>query len=127
MILAHKLSPTALNQFNLTFNFRSSTMMKGGMANMMKQAQQMQANMQKAQAELANVDVEGIASNGLVKVTMACNNVVKRVAIDDSVMDDKETLEDLLVIALKDATAKAEATSSARMANYMPAGMKLPF
>jgi DNA-binding protein YbaB len=58
---------------------------------------------------------------------MACNNVVKRVAIDDSVMDDKETLEDLLVIALKDATAKAEATSSARMANYMPAGMKLPF
>ena len=102
-------------------------MMKGGMANMMKQAQQMQANMQKAQAELANVDVEGIASNGLVKVTMACYNVVKRVAIDDSVMDDKETLEDLLVIALKDATAKAEATSSARMANYMPAGMKLPF
>ena len=97
------------------------------MANMMKQAQQMQANMQKAQAELANVDVEGIAINGLVKVTMACNNVVKRVAIDDSVMDDKETLEDLLVIALKDATAKAEATSSARMANYMPAGMKLPF
>ena len=102
-------------------------MMKGGMANMMKQAQQMQANMQKAQAELANIDVEGIASNGLVKVTKACNNVVKRVAIDDSVMDDKETLEDLLVIALKDATAKAEATSSARMANYMPAGMKLPF
>jgi|SRR5450830_346940 DNA-binding YbaB/EbfC family protein len=102
-------------------------MMKGGMANMMKQAQQMQANMQKAQAELANIDVEGIASNGLVKVTMSCSNQVKRVTLDDSVMDDKETLEDLLVIALKDATAKAEATSSARMANYMPAGMKMPF
>jgi DNA-binding YbaB/EbfC family protein len=102
-------------------------MMKGGMGNMMKQAQQMQANMQKAQAELANIDVEGIASNGLVKVTMSCSNQVKRVSLDDSVMDDKETLEDLLVIALKDATAKAEATSSARMANYMPAGMKLPF
>lgn len=101
--------------------------MKGGMGNMMKQAQQMQANMQKAQAELANVDVEGIASNGLVKVTMSCSNQVKRVTLDDSVMDDKETLEDLLVIALKDATAKAEATSSARMANYMPSGMKLPF
>ena len=101
--------------------------MKGGMGNMMKQAQQMQANMQKAQAELANIDVEGIASNGLVKVTMSCSNQVKRVTLDDSVMDDKETLEDLLVIALKDATAKAEATSSARMANYMPAGMKLPF
>ena len=102
-------------------------MMKGGMGNMMKQAQQMQANMQKAQAELANIDVEGIASNGLVKVTMSCNNQVKRVHLDDRVMDDKETLEDLLVIALKDATAKAEATSSARMANYMPAGMKMPF
>ncbi|MEI8361733.1 MAG: YbaB/EbfC family nucleoid-associated protein [Betaproteobacteria bacterium] len=102
-------------------------MMKGGMGNMMKQAQQMQANMQKAQAELANIDVEGIASNGLVKVTMSCNNQVKRITLDDSVMDDKETLEDLLVIALKDAAAKAEATSSARMANYMPAGMKLPF
>lgn len=101
--------------------------MKGGMGNMMKQAQQMQANMQKAQAELANVDVEGIASNGLVKVTMSCSNQVKRVTLDDSVMDDKETLEDLLVIALKDATTKAEATSSARMANYMPSGMKLPF
>ena len=102
-------------------------MMKGGMGNLMKQAQQMQANMAKAQEELANIDVEGIAANGLVKVQMTCKNEVKRVTLDDSVMDDKETLEDLLVIALKDATAKAEATSSAHMANYMPAGMKLPF
>ena len=102
-------------------------MMKGGMGNLMKQAQQMQANMAKAQEELGNIDVEGIAANGLVKVQMTCKNEVKRVTLDDSVMDDKETLEDLLVIALKDATAKAEAISSARMANYMPAGMKLPF
>lgn len=102
-------------------------MMKGGMGNLMKQAQQMQANMQKAQEELANVDVEGIASNGLVKVLMSCRNEVKRVSIDDSVMDDKETLEDLIVIALKDAAQKAEATSSARMSGMMPAGMKLPF
>jgi DNA-binding YbaB/EbfC family protein len=102
-------------------------MMKGGMGNLMKQAQQMQANMQKAQEELANIDVEGVAANGLVKVLMSCKNEVKRVTLDDSVMDDKETLEDLLVIALKDASAKAEATSSTRMANYMPAGMKLPF
>lgn len=101
--------------------------MKGGMGNLMKQAQQMQANMQKAQAELANVEVEGIASNGLVKVLMTCRNEVKRVSIDDSVMDDKETLEDLIVIALKDATQKVEATSSARMSGMMPAGMKLPF
>ena len=102
-------------------------MMKGGMGNLMKQAQQMQANMQKAQEELANIDVEGVAANGLVKVQMSCKNEVKRVTLDESLMDDKETLEDLLVIALKDATAKVEATSSARMANYMPAGMKLPF
>jgi len=102
-------------------------MMKGGMGNLMKQAQQMQANMQKAQEELGSIMVEGVAANGLVKVQMSCKNEVKRVTLDDSVMDDKETLEDLLVIALKDAAAKAEATSSAKMANYMPAGMKLPF
>jgi nucleoid-associated protein EbfC len=101
--------------------------MKGGMGNMMKQAQMMQANMQKAQAELANVEVEGSASNGLVKVIMTCRNEVKRVSIDESVMDDKETLEDLLVVALQDATKKAEETSTARMSSFMPAGMKLPF
>lgn len=102
-------------------------MMKGGMGNMMKQAQQMQANMQKAQAELAETLVEGIASNGLVKVSMTCNNVVKRVVIDDAAMDDRETLEDLLLIALNDARAKAETTSNARMSGMMPAGFKLPF
>jgi DNA-binding YbaB/EbfC family protein len=102
-------------------------MMKGGMGNLMKQAQMMQANMQKAQAELANIDVEGIASNGLVKVTMSCRNEVKRVVIDDAAMDDKETLEDLVLIAVKDAITKAEATSQARLGSMMPAGMKLPF
>ncbi|PPC92845.1 MAG: YbaB/EbfC family nucleoid-associated protein [Methylotenera sp.] len=102
-------------------------MMKGGMGNLMKQAQQMQANMQKAQEELANIEVEGIAANGLVKVQMTCKNEVKRITLDDSVMDDKETLEDLLVIALKDANTKAEATAASRMSSFMPAGMKLPF
>ena len=102
-------------------------MMKGGMGNMMKQAQMMQANMQKAQAELALTEVEGSASNGLVKITMTCSHDVKRVMIDDTAMDDKETLEDLLLIALNDAKAKVEATSSARMSGVMPAGMKLPF
>lgn len=101
--------------------------MKGGMGNLMKQAQQMQANMAKAQDELANIDVEGVASNGLVKVQMSCKNIVKRVSIDDSVMDDKEMLEDLLVVALKDAAAKVEETSSAKMSGFMPAGMKMPF
>ena len=102
-------------------------MMKGGMAGLMKQAQQMQANMKKAQDELATMEVEGQSGSGMVKVIMTCTHDVRRVMLDASVMDDKETLEDLLVIALKDATAKAEATSSARMANYMPAGMKMPF
>mgnify|MGYP001826398181 CR=1 FL=1 len=101
--------------------------MKGGMGNMMKQAQMMQANLQKAQAELANIEVEGIASNGLVKVTMTCRNEVKRVSIDDSVMDDKEMLEDLILIALQDASKKAEETSNTKMSGLMPAGMKLPF
>ena len=101
--------------------------MKGGMGNMMKQAQMMQANMQKAQAELAETLIEGSASNSLVKVSMTCNNQVKRVTIDDTAMDDREMLEDLLLIALNDARAKAEATSNARMSGMMPAGMKLPF
>ncbi|MGV3581135.1 MAG: YbaB/EbfC family nucleoid-associated protein [Methylophilus sp.] len=102
-------------------------MMKGGMGNMMKQAQQMQANMQKAQAELATTEVEGTASNGMVKITMTCSHDVKKVVIDDAAMDDRETLEDLVLIALKDAKAKAEATSNARMSGIMPAGFKLPF
>jgi nucleoid-associated protein EbfC len=102
-------------------------MMKGGMGNMMKQAQMMQANMQKVQAELAVTEVEGVASNGMVKVTMTCNNMVKRVVIDDAAMDDRETLEDLMLIALNDAKAKAEAISQQRMSSVMPAGMKLPF
>jgi nucleoid-associated protein EbfC len=102
-------------------------MMKGGMGNMMKQAQMMQANMQKAQAELAETLIEGIASNGMVKVSMTCNNTVKRIMIDDAAMDDRETLEDLMLIALTDARAKAEATSNARMSGMMPAGFKLPF
>jgi nucleoid-associated protein EbfC len=102
-------------------------MMKGGMGNMMKQAQMMQANMQKVQAELAVTEVEGVASNGMVKVTMTCNNMVKRVVIDDAAMDDRETLEDLMLIALNDAKAKAEAMSQQRMSSVMPAGMKLPF
>lgn len=103
-------------------------MMKGGMGNIMKQAQQMQENLKRAQAELANVEVEGQAGAGMVKVTMTCRNEVKRISIDDSLMsDDKEMLEDLLVIALNDAVSKAEATSQQRMSSFMPAGMKLPF
>jgi DNA-binding YbaB/EbfC family protein len=105
--------------------------MKGGLGGLMKQAQQMQANMQKAQAELATVEVEGQAGNGVVKVVMTCGHEVRRVSLDDSVLsDDKEMLEDLIVLALNDAMKKAEATTQQRMSAFsagLPAGMKLPF
>jgi len=107
-------------------------MMKGGLAGLMKQAQQMQDNMKKAQDALALVDIEGSAGAGAVKVTMSCAHKVKRVAIDASVMDDREMLEDLIVTALNDAMAKVEATSSEKMSGFtagmgLPPGMKLPF
>ena len=107
-------------------------MMKGGLGGLMKQAQQMQANMQKAQEALGQIDVEGSAGAGAVKVTMNCHHKVKRVQISDAVMDDREMLEDLIVTALNDAAAKAEATSSEKMAGFgagmgLPPGLKLPF
>ncbi len=101
--------------------------MKGGLAGMMKQAQQMQANMKKAQAELATVEVEGQAGSGMVKVVMTCANEVRRVSLDDSLMtDDKEMLEDLIVAALNDAVKQAEAVTQQRMGGFT-AGMNLPF
>jgi DNA-binding YbaB/EbfC family protein len=108
-------------------------MMKGGLGNLMKQAQQMQENMKKAQAELANIEVEGQAGSGMVKVVMTCRHEVKRVMIDDSLVgDDKDMLEDLIVTAFNDAARKAEATSEQRMSSLtaglpLPPGMKLPF
>lgn len=109
-------------------------MMKGGLGGLMKQAQQMQQNMQKAQAELATIEVEGQSASGMVKVVMTCAHEVRRVSLDDSLMvaDDKETLEDLLVIALNDAMKKAAATTEQRMGGFsagmsLPPGMKLPF
>ncbi len=107
-------------------------MMKGGLGGLMKQAQQMQKNMQQAQAELAMVDVEGQAASGMVKVTISCAHEVRRVALDDGVMSDKEMLEDLIVLALNDAMKKVAATTEQRMSGFsagmgLPAGMKLPF
>jgi len=102
--------------------------MKGGMGNLMKQAQQMQANMEKAQQELANVEVTGQSGGGMVQVTMTCKHDVKRVAIEDALFeDDKEMLEDLIAAAVNDAVRQVEKTSQERMAGMMPAGMKLPF
>ena len=107
-------------------------MMKGGIAGLMKQAQQMQENMKKAQEQLAQVEVEGQSGAGMVKVVMTCKHDVKRVAIDPSVMDDKEMLEDLVAAAVNDAMRRAEQVSQERMAGFtaglnLPAGMKLPF
>ena len=107
-------------------------MMKGGIAGLMKQAQQMQANMQKAQEELALVEVEGQSGAGAVKVTMTCKHAIKRVSIDPSVMDDKEMLEDLIAAAVNDANRRAEDTTQQRMSAFtagigLPPGMKLPF
>lgn len=108
-------------------------MMKGGLGGLMKQAQQMQANMKKAQDELVKVEVEGQAGSGMVKVTMTCAHEVRRIKLDDSLMgDDKEMLEDLIVAALNDAVKQVAATSKARMSGFgaglnLPPGMNLPF
>ncbi|HQT81628.1 MAG: nucleoid-associated protein, YbaB/EbfC family [Ferrovum sp. 37-45-19] len=107
-------------------------MMKGGLAGLMKQAQQMQENMKKAQEELAQTEVNGQAGSGMVKITMTCDHDVKRISIDSSVMDDKDMLEDLIVAAFKDAHRQAEHTTQQRMSGFtsgmgMPPGLKLPF
>ncbi|MDD2700967.1 MAG: YbaB/EbfC family nucleoid-associated protein [Sideroxydans sp.] len=105
-------------------------MMKGGLAGLMKQAQQMQANMKKAQDELATIEVEGQSGSGMVKVTMTCAHELRRVMLDDSVMDDKEMLEDLIVAAVNDANKKAAQTTEQRMSGFtakLPPGMSLPF
>ena len=102
-------------------------MMKGGMGNLMKQAQMMQANMQKAQDELGQIDVEGVASNGLIKIAISCKHQIKKISIDPSVMTDQEMLEDLLIVAFKDALQKIEQTTNTKMGTMLPPGMKLPF
>ena len=102
-------------------------MSKGGMGNIMKQAQMMQANLQKAQAELASIKVEGSASNGLVKIIMTCKHEVKKIDIDPSILDDKEMLEDMMLVALKDTLQKIESTTAQKMGGLVPPGMNLPF
>jgi DNA-binding YbaB/EbfC family protein len=108
-------------------------MMKGGLGGLMKQAQQMQENMRKAQEELATIEVEGQAGAGMVKVTMTCRHDVKRVVIDPSLLsDDKDMLEDLIAAAVNDAVRRVEATTQEKMAGFaaglqLPPGMKLPF
>lgn len=108
-------------------------MNKGGIAALMKQAQQMQERMVKAQEELGSIEVEGQSGAGLVKVVMTCKHDVRRVHIDPSLLgDDKEMLEDLLAAAVNDAVRRVETTVQEKMAGFtaglqLPPGMKLPF
>ncbi|MAD43941.1 MAG: YbaB/EbfC family nucleoid-associated protein [Oceanospirillaceae bacterium] len=108
-------------------------MMKGGMGNLMKQAQKMQEQLQKAQEQLAEAEVTGESGAGLVKITMNGRHDVKRVDLDDSIMEeDKEMLEDLLAAAVNDAVRKIEERNKDEMGKMtsgmgLPPGMKLPF
>jgi len=106
--------------------------MKGGIGGLMKQAQKMQENMQKAQEELAEMEVEGKAGGGLVNVVMTGRHDLRKVTIDDSLMDDKEMLEDLIAAAVNDAVRVVETTTQEKMGSLtggmnLPAGMKMPF
>lgn len=108
-------------------------MMKGGLGGLMKQAQKMQENMQKAQEELGNMEITGQAGGGMVSVVMTGRHDVRRVSIDQSLMEeDKEMIEDLLAAAVNDAVRNVERLSQEKMAGMtsgmgLPAGMKLPF
>jgi DNA-binding YbaB/EbfC family protein len=108
-------------------------MMKNQLAGLMKQAQQMQESMQRAQEELARTEVEGQSGAGLVKVVMTCRHDVKRVSIDPSLLgDDRDMLEDLVAAAFNDAVRRAESVTQEKMGGLtaglpMPPGLKLPF
>lgn len=107
--------------------------MKGGLGNLMKQAQKMQEDLQRVQAEVAAMEVTGQAGGGLVSVVMTGRHDIKRVSIDDSLMkDDKDMLEDLVAAAVNDAVRRVESESRERMESVtkgmsLPPGMKLPF
>ncbi|HLR82272.1 MAG TPA: YbaB/EbfC family nucleoid-associated protein [Paenalcaligenes sp.] len=107
--------------------------MKGQLAGLMRQAQRMQEDMKKAQEELAEIEVEGAAGGGLVKVTMSCKNDVRRINIDPELLEeDTDMLEDLIAAAFNDALRKAEKTAQEKMSGLtaglpLPPGMNLPF
>ena len=107
--------------------------MKGGIGNLMKQAQQLQANMQKAQAEIAAMEVTVESGGGMVKATINGRHEAKRVQIDPSVpLDDREMIEDLVAAAFNDAVRRAEDVSQEKMGRLtagmpLPPGMKFPF
>ena len=107
--------------------------MKGGIGQLMKQAQQMQADMQKAQEEMASLTVVGESGGGMVKITMTCKHEIRAMDIDDAVWgDDREMLEDLIIAAFNDAVRRVEKTVQEKYSGMtaglnLPGGMKLPF
>lgn len=108
-------------------------MMKGGMGNLMKQAQKLQDDMKRAQEELAQKEITGQSGGGLVSVVLTGRHEAKRVSIDASLLgDDKDMLEDLIAAAINDAVHKIEQTSQQSLSGMtaglgLPAGFKLPF
>ena len=107
--------------------------MRGNINQLMRQAQAMQANMQKVQEEIASLEIVGESGGGMVKVTMTGKHEVRRVAIEPTVVgEDREMLEDLVAAAINDAVHKVEARVQEKMASVtaglqLPPGMKLPF
>jgi len=107
--------------------------MKGGIGQLMKQAQQMQADMKKAQEEMASLMVTGESGGGMVRITMSCKHQVHSLEIDDTLVgDDKEMLEDLIVAAFNDALRRVEQTTQEKFSGMtagmsLPPGMTLPF
>jgi nucleoid-associated protein EbfC len=106
--------------------------MKGGLGNLMKQAQQLQSNMEKAQEELANMEVTGQAGGGMVSVVMTGRYDCRRLTISEELwQEDKEMVEDLIAAAINDAVRQVEKQSKEKMASMtsgmLPPGFKLPF
>jgi DNA-binding YbaB/EbfC family protein len=106
--------------------------MRGNIAQLMQQAQRMQENMQRAQEEIAKIEVTGSAGGGMVSVTLTGRKECRKVRIDPSVLSDPEMAEDLIAAAFNDASNKIDAESQAKMSAVtagmpMPPGMKLPF
>ena len=106
--------------------------MRGNIAQLMQQAQKMQENLQRAQEELAQLEVTGGAGGGMVSVTLSGTKECRKVRIDPSVLSDPEMAEDLVAAAFNDASNKVDAESKAKMGAasagmQLPPGMKLPF
>ena len=106
--------------------------MRGNIAQLMQQAQKMQENLQRAQEELANLEVTGSAGGGMVSVTLTGTKECRKVRIDPSVLSDPEMAEDLVAAAFNDASNKVDAESKAKMGAasagmQLPPGMTLPF